>query len=184
MSPYFRSLALAFIPVLAACASVPSHERDAAGNPKLERLAGQGLPRSGPPAQMRLSLDDLVAMSRGGASVEEITTRIYQTGSRFNLSEADRRSLRERGVDERVIGFIDNYERDAQRTAAITAQADREAQARRRRETIERYPYYEPYWSNPYSPYAPYWGPRVFPYGGYGWSRWGSGWYGGIGIGF
>ncbi len=124
-------------------------------------------------------------MSRGRASVEEITTRLYESGSHFNLSDADRRSLRERGVDERVIAFIDRYERDAQRTGAITAQADREAQARRQRQALERsYSYSEPYWGYPYAPYAPYWGPRVFPYGGYGWSRWGSGWYGGIGIGF
>ncbi len=166
---------------LAGCASLPDHPRDAFGNPMLERLSQQELPRSAP----RVSLDEVVAMSRSGRSAEEITLRLQQSGSRFNLSEAERKSLRERGVEERVIAFIDSYEREAKRTDAITAQVDREAQARQRREAIERsspYPYYGYPYGVPY-PHG-YWGPRVYPYGGYGWSRWGSRWYGGVGIGF
>ena len=32
--------------------------------------------------------------------------------------------------------------------------------------------------------YGAYGGPSLYPYAGYGWGRGGSGWYGGIGIGF
>jgi hypothetical protein len=84
-----------------------------------------------------------------------------------------------------VVEYVVNHEREAEKIDAITAQADREGEARARAEWVyRRYLYYDPYlgWDPFWYPY--YSGPRIYPYLGYGWSRWGSGWYGGIGIGF
>ena len=79
-----------------------------------------------------------------------------------------------------MIAFIDSYAQDARRIDAETRQAAQDAQARR---TLyargAATGYWDPFWGTPGA-----WSPRVFPYGGYGWSRWGSGWYGGVGVGF
>jgi hypothetical protein len=171
-----RLLVLALcLAVLGGCAATPAATRDAAGNPRLERLSPEQLAALGPAAPGRLSLEEIVGMSRAGTPPEVIIDRIWQTGSRFALSDADRASLRSRGVSETVIAFIDSHEREAQRTDALTRQADEDAQARRQQEASVRPPgYRDPYW----------WGPRVYPYLGYGWGPWGSGWRGGVGIGF
>jgi hypothetical protein len=163
---------------LAGCAA-PAAQRDAVGNPRLERLSPDVLATLGPAEPARLSLEEVVGMSRAGTPPEAIIERLFQTGARFQLTDADRTSLRNRGVAEQVIGFIDSHEREAQRIDAATRQADAEAQARRSRDAIVRAPVYrDPYW------WGPGWGPRVHPYAGYSWGPWGSGWRGGIGIGF
>jgi hypothetical protein len=64
------------------------------------------------------------------------------------------------------------------RIDAITAQADQAAQARLAYDRA----LYATWWGG--YPYAGYWGLGVYPYAGYGWGRGGSGWYGGIGLGF
>ncbi len=163
---------------LGGCAA-PAAQRDPTGNPRLERLSPDVLASLGPAAPARLSLEEVVGMSRAGTPPEAIIERLFQTGSRFNLSDADRASLRSRGVSEQVIAYIDSHEREAQRIDAATRQADAEAQARRQRDAFVRAPAYrDPYW------WGPGWGPRVHPYAGYGWGPWGSGWRGGVGIGF
>ncbi len=172
MQPLIPALCAA---LLAGCASAPPAARDAAGNPRLERLAPEQLAALGPAAPARLSLEEIVGMSRAGTPADAIIDRIWQTGSRFALSDADRASLRSRGVSEAVIAFIDSHEREAQRIDALTRQADADAQARLRQDALVRAPVHrDPYW----------WGPRVYPYLGYGWGPWGSGWRGGVGIGF
>lgn len=170
----------------AGCASSPSvSRRDAIGNPRLERLIPQELAKLGPAAPVKLSAADLVRLTQQGTSSDEIIDRFYQSGSRLKLDDAQIAELRRRGVDQRVVEYVVSHEREADKIDAITAQADREAQARARAERVYRYyRYYDPYagW-DPFS-YPYYSGPRVYPYLGYGWSRWGSGWSGGIGIGF
>jgi hypothetical protein len=168
----FLALCLA---LLGGCATAPPPGRDPAGNPRIERLTPEQLGALGPASPARLSLEEVVGMSRAGTPADAIIDRIWQSGSRFALSDADRASLRSRGVSETVIAFIDSHERDAQRIDALTRQADADAQARRRQDAAARAPLHrDPYW----------WGPRVSPYLGYGWGPWGSGWRGGVGIGF
>lgn len=174
-----RLVVLAAAALLGACATAPQ-QRDALGNPRIERLDPQTLAELGPAGPARLSLDEVVSLSRSGIPPGEINDRLFQTASRFALSDSDRARLRAAGVAEEVIAFIDSHERDARRIDEATRQADRDAQARRDRDAALRlHASRDAYWGWP----GP-WSPRVFPYAGYGWSRWGSGWYGGVGIGF
>jgi len=170
----------------AGCTTSPSvSQRDAIGNPRLERLTSQELAKLGPTAPVKLSAEDLVRLTQQGASPDQVIDRFYQSGSRLKLSDAQIAELRRRGVDHRVVEYVVSHEREAEKIDAITAQADRDAQVRASAQRVYRYyRYYDPYvgW-DPFS-YPYYLGPRVYPYLGYGWSRWGGGWYGGIGIGF
>jgi hypothetical protein len=168
------------------CASTPSvSQRDAIGNPRLERLTPQELARLGPAALVKLSAEDLVRLTRQGASPDEIIDRYYRSGSRLKLDAEQIAELGRRGVDQRVLDYVVSQEREAEKIDAITAQADREAEARARAEEVYRYyRYYDPYGGWDAFSYPYYYGPRVYPYLGYGWSRGGSGWYGGVGIGF
>lgn len=174
-----RCAPLLLAAMVGACASAPA-ERDALGNPRLARLDPQALAALGPAGPVRLTLEEIVALSRSGVPPGDINDRIFRTGTRFALTDADRDALRQRGVSEQVISFIDSHERDAQRIDAATRDADEAAAARRARDAFVRdYGSRGPVWGTP-----GVWYPRVFPYAGYGWSRWGSGWYGGVGIGF
>lgn len=174
-----RALLIAVaIYTLAACASTVG-ERDALGNPKLDRLSAEQVARLGPAHPRKLSVDDIVRLSREGVPPQQIIDRYYHSGTRLKLKDAQLTELRQRGVDQRVVDYIVQAEIQAETTDRITAQADREASERARRELERSYRYYDPWWEPYYG-----WGPRVYPYFGYGWSRWGSGWYGGLGIGF
>ena len=164
---------------IAGCATTPGvGQRDAAGNPLLARLTPAEWAQIGPQAPVRLSVETLVALSRQGVDPDEIIRRYYQTGTRLKLSDAQLAGLRKEGVDQRVLDYIASAEQDAARIDAITAQADQAAQARLAYERA----LYASWWGG--YPYAAYWRPGLYPYAGYGWDRGGSGWYGGIGLGF
>jgi hypothetical protein len=170
-------IAFAFLAV-AGCATPPGvGQRDAAGNPVLERLTPEQWAQIGPQAPVRLSIPTLVALSQQGVSPDEIIGRYYQTATRLKLTDQQLGVLRKEGVDQRVLDYIASAEQDAARIDATTAEAD---QAARERLVYDR------------ALYAGWWGgcgwgcwrPGVFPYAGYGWGPAGSGWYGGIGLGF
>ena len=176
-----RNTVIAFaLLVISACATSPGvGQRDAAGNPLLARLTPTEWAQIGPEAPVRLSVATLVTLSQQGVSPDQIIRRYYQTGTRLKLTETQLAALREEGVDQRVLDYIASAEQDAARTDAITAQADQAAQARLAYDRAV----YATWWGG-YPYYAGYWGARVYPYAGYGWGRGGSGWYGGIALGF
>jgi hypothetical protein len=171
-----RSAAIVIVALaIAGCATPPGvGQRDASGSPVLERLTPAEWAQIGPQAPVRLSIPTLVAMSKQGALPDEIIKRYYQTGTRFKLTDGQLAALRTEGVDQRVLDYIASAEQDATRIDAITAQADQAAQARLAYERL----LYASWWG------GWGWGPGVYPYAGYGWGPGGSGWYGGIGIGF
>lgn len=161
------------------CASQPGvGQRDAAGNPVLERLTPAAWSQIGPQAPVRLSVPTIVALSHEGVPPDEIIRRYYQTGTRLTLNDAQLAILGKEGVDQRVLDYIASAEQDAVRIDAITAQADQAAQARL---AYERALYAG--WWGAYGYWGP-WGPALVPFAGYGWGSRGSGWYGGIGVGF
>ena len=169
---------------LPGCATSPDGrprvgQRDAEGNPVMARMSPQQWTDLGPLAPVRLTVPTIVRMAKEGMADEEIIRRYYQTGTRLQLTDAQQTELRRGGVDQRVIDYILSAEQDAQRIDAITAQADQDA---RMRMAMEFACYYGCDWGPGW--YSPYWGPRLRPFGGYAWYPGGSGWYGGIGIGF
>lgn len=162
----------------AGCATSPNvTQRDAIGNPRLERLTPAEWAEIFPEAPVRLSIVTIVALSRQGMPPDQIIPRYYQTGTRLKLSDVQLAELRKEGVDQRVLDYIASAELDAAKIGAITARADQEA---RERLSYDRW-LYASWWGYPY---GGSWGPGVYPYLGYAWNPSGSGWYGGIGIGF
>ncbi len=164
---------------LTGCTTPPGvGQREPDGNPVVQRLTAVEWAQIGPEAPVRLSVPTIVTLSQAGVSPGEIIRRYYQTGTRLKLTGVQLAELRKDGVDQRVLDYIASAEQHAARTDAITAQADQAAQARL---WYDRSLYAAgwggyPGWSYP--------GPGVFPYAGYGSSRLGSGWYGGVAIGF
>jgi hypothetical protein len=165
--------------VLAGCATPPGvGKRDTAGNPVVERLTPEQWTQITPQAPVRISVATLVALSRQGASPDAIINRYYQTGTRLTLTHDQLAGLRKEGVDQRVLDYIASAEQDAARIDAITAEADQAARERVAYERAVHAAWWGPGWG------WGSWRPGVFPYAGYGWGPRGSGWYGGIGLGF
>lgn len=153
---------------LAGCATT---QRGADGNPLLERLTAEALQRATPTPVARISAEDLVRLSREGASFDQIMQRYRESNSRLNLSSPQLTDLHRRGVDQRVLDAIAAADQAAARADRDDALVRREAAqaAERQRELAYAYghSYGYPYYGPGY--YGPYWGPRVGGY--YAWPR-------------
>ncbi len=174
------SLALAL--TIAGCTTYPDYrpgvgKRDAERNPALARMTPQQWAEARPQLAVRLTIPTITRMAEQGVPGEEIIRRYYQTGTRIQLSDAQQAELRRGGVDQEVVDYILSAEQDARGIDAITAQADQDARTRAAMEFTYFYGW-GPGW------YGPCCGPRLYPFGGYAWYPRGSGWYGGIGVGF
>jgi hypothetical protein len=160
---------------VAGCATQPQvAQRDAEGNPVLERMTPEQWASVRPQAPVRLSRATIVELSQQGVPPAAIIDRYFQTGSRLRASAAELAEMRRQGVGQQVIDYIASSEEDARRIDTATAQADRDGRERE-------------WWlrsSSQWGWQGPAWGPRFAPFGGYAWSPWGSGWYGGVGVGF
>jgi hypothetical protein len=175
-----RSVFVITLVVLAGCANTIS-QRDSLGNPRLERLSAAEIERIQPATPAKLTAADLVRLSRDGFSPNRIIERYQQSGSRLKLESAQVADLQQRGVDKRVLDYV-QHEEKAEQVDALTREADRDAAARDRAERARRLYYYRH--GDPWVDLYPYWRPRIYPYAGYGSHRWGRDWHGGVTIGF
>jgi hypothetical protein len=174
----FRPIRLVMILIAlatASCATQPQVGlRDSHGNPVVARMTSEQWAAAAPEAAVRLSRTTIVELSRRGVPAAEIIDRYFQTGTRLAATASELEEMRRQGVDQQVLDYIASSDTDAQRIDSATTRAQRDA---RERESWLR-------WSA-WSWYAPAgWTPRLQPFGGYAWSPWGSGWYGGMGLGF
>jgi hypothetical protein len=162
----------------AGCATGPQvGQRNELGNPNLERMSAEQWYAVTPQAPVRLSRQTIVDLSARGEAPAAIIDRYYQTGSRLQASPAELADMRRQGVSQQVLDYIASNEQDARRVDAASAQADRDGRERERwlRTCCSG-------WGGWYGP--GWWRPGLYPYGGYAWFPGGSGWYGGVGIGF
>ena len=53
-----------------------------------------------------LTINDVIKLSQGGVSDESIIHYLQQTGSTYNLSQAQIRRLQDAGVSQRVVNFM------------------------------------------------------------------------------
>lgn len=164
----FAAAALAILASVAACGCAgTAPERDARGNPRIDRLPGDALPRVAPAA--RLTAQDLVRLSREGLAPQAIVARIRESGSRFDLSASRLLELDRQGVDAAVLDYIVEAERRAKEADLADALVKKEAAEARSRAELERrrearpyYRYYDPFWQ-----YDPFW-PGPYLYWGWG----------------
>lgn len=162
---------------LASCASQP-HQT---ANPKIDRLTPEELARIIPQPVAKLSLDDIVQMSKQGESAEQIIARIQASDSMYDLTPSQSVQLSREGVDSKVLDYIHERRalalqnnlaeeinrRERQKQAEINKLNNRAWQQRR---------YYDPFCRFGRFGYSP------FGYGGIG-SRFGHRFGIGAGIG-
>lgn len=163
--------------LLAACASKPLAE----SNPKIDRISAEELARIIPQPVAKLSMDDLVSLSKQGKTAEQIIDVIKSTDSMYDLTPSQSLALSQSGVEVRVLDFIHERRELALRNNLADEINRREQQKRAeisklKNRSLQRQ-YYDPYCRFGRYGFSPY------GYGGFG-SRFGSGFGIGTGIGF
>ncbi len=94
----------------------------------------------GPPPP---SQEDIVALARAGAPAQDIIRRIRESGAVYPLTASQLARLREQGVPDEVIDYMQRtYIEEARREEAM-------------RQSFFYGPMFPPYY--PYYPYYPYW---------------------------
>lgn len=136
------TLPAAFALALAGCASAPP-ERDARGNPRIERMTPEQVARLEQKATPRPSIgaEDILHLYREGRTPEQIIDALRDSGATPRLNDEQRKSLAAQGVPAQVLDWLADADRRAAQTDAINAQVQREtaeARAREEREARER----------------------------------------------
>lgn len=102
---------LATLTLTAACTSLP--DRHTPG--KVERLSPQAAANTAPAPKAPLTLEDISALHRSGASPAEILAKLRDTGTMLRLTAADILVLNRYGVTNTIIDALLDAERSAQR---------------------------------------------------------------------
>lgn len=153
--------AFLLLTLVAACASAPP------AAPRIDRLPAESS-AAAPPSRAALSLDDLVALARAGATPDAVVQRWREDGARLRLPAASLLDLHARGVPLAVLDAL-----LAAREAALNTDASSLHAARLSRLEAELAAEKQ----RPRTCPAPAWNPYpIYPYGV--WGRPG-GWRGG-----
>jgi hypothetical protein len=150
----------------------------------VQRLAPEELARLTPPPNPKVSLAEIVTLSKEGGSADAIIKKIDETGTIHNLTAAQIVDLSKQGVDQKVIDHMALVQERARQATLTTQLADRDREARDRlereraaRRNLERR--YDPFFHSPtFGPAFGPFSPRPF----YGWN-YRSGWNWGFGGG-
>ena len=142
--------------VLAGCASLP--EDHAPG--RVDRLPAKQAAALTPAPT--LTLADIEAMQKGGASADAIVARIRDSGASFRLTAADVLRLNRAKVPDSVVDFMLNAERSAaqENCAGELARLERDMQLRLRQRDQDwmfRCNAMYPPFPSPFFPHRRYW---------------------------
>jgi hypothetical protein len=164
--------------LISGCASTG---RDASAEaPKIDRISPEELARLIPQPVARLSLDDLVRLTKEGSSPEQIIAQIKATDSMYDLTPSQSVELSHQGVDAKVLDYIHESREAAVRNQLADEINRREKQkqsevARLKSRLWQQQRYYDPFCRG-------YYGLTPYGYGGYG-RHYGSHFGLGLGIG-
>ncbi|OIQ99339.1 hypothetical protein GALL_185760 [mine drainage metagenome] len=169
-------LTLGFFLTVSGCASQNQRQLK---SPPIDRISAEELARIVPAPIAVLSLDDLVKLSKEGATVDQIIEKIKQTNSSYDLSPSQSIELHQQGVDNRVLDYIHASRELAVRNNIADEISRREKIKRDELEKLRRQQWLQQQqrFYDPFCGYGPY---GIYPYG-YG------GYYGrhlGFGAGF
>lgn len=149
-------------------------------SPQIDRISAEELARIIPKPVAKLTLDDIVRLTKEGSSADQIIEKIKASDSMYDLTPSQSVALSNQGVDAKVLDYIHT----SRELALMNNLADeinrREKQkraelAKLKKELWQQQRFYDPYCRFGYYGLTPYW------YGAYG-SRYGS--HFGIGTGF
>ena len=149
-----------FCLLLAACVTPP---------PPAPRIVRMPVEQSRPAsAEPRLTLDELLAMSKGGATAEAVISRFRQSGERFDLTPQQIVDLQARGMPMAVLQAIHEDRERALRNelAQQLADFDRQCADAVQRERQRPVVCPDPYWPRPY---GGFWGGYPYRRGGMFW---------------
>jgi hypothetical protein len=146
---------LAALVLVAGCASTPEQV------PQIQRISPEELERIMPKQSPNLSLDEIVQLSQTKVPAEQIIQKIKESQSQYVLTPSQILDLGKKGVDAKVLDYIQASHEQAIRDGFAEELNKREQtklqeQQKLKREYQLRQPYYDPYWGYPY----PYYGPR------------------------
>lgn len=164
--------------MISGCASTGRNV--SADGPKIDRISPEQLARLIPAPVARLTLDDLVRLTKEGNSAEQIIAQIKATDSMYDLTPSQSVDLSHQGVDATVLDYIHES-----REAAVRNQLADEINRRERQKQAEVARLENRLWQQQryYDPFCRgYYGLTPYGYGGYG-RHFGSHFGLGLGIG-
>jgi hypothetical protein len=164
--------------LLSGCAS--TDRAVSAEGPKIDRVSPEQLARLIPPPVARLTLDDLIRLTKEGNSAEQIIAQIKATDSMYDLTPSQSVDLSHKGVDAKVLDYIHESREAAVRNQLADEINRREQQkqtevARLKNRMWQQQRYYDPFCRG-------YYGITPYGYGGYG-RHFGSHFGLGLGVG-
>jgi len=164
--------------LLAGCAA--NDHTVQAGSPRIERISAEELARIAPPPSAKLSLDDIVRLTKQGSTPEQVIEKIRVTDSIYDLTPSQSLDLSRQGVDAKVLDYIHASHEAALRNSMADEinrrEKEKQAELARVKDKLRRQRYYDPFCG-----YGSY-GIMPYGYGGFG-SRYGARFGLGAGIG-
>jgi hypothetical protein len=144
---------------------------------QIDRISEEELARIMPKPVAVLSLDDIVKLTKDGATANQVIEKIKTSGSTYDLTPSQSVMLSKQGVDNKVLDYIHESRELAVKNSVADEINKREKNKRAELERLKRQQqmYYDPFcWGYPYG---------FYPYGGYYRHRFGSryGWGAGFG---
>jgi len=167
MKAYYLTALMVALFMLAGCASTGTQQG------QVDRITPEELAKLIPPAIATVSLDEIVADGKQGKTSDEIIAKIKASNSRYELTPAQTLDLSKRGVDVKVLDYIQQSNELAKQNALADEMNKREQEKRAAQKQLERerarsqsyyydpffYPYYGFY---PYGYSRFYWGPSFY----------------------
>ena len=157
-------LSIFFIVVATGCATSPQQNK--VSTPRIERISEAELARIAPHPLEILTLDEIVNLSKSGASPEQIIEKIKKTDSLYELTPSQSITLSQQGVDNKVLDYIHSSRELAWRNSVADEINKREKDKRvelekLKRQQLQQQRFYDPFCRGYYglSPYGVY-GPR------------------------
>ena len=156
---------LAAVILVVGCASIPDQP------PQIQRISPEELERIMPKQVPNLSLDEIVQLSQAKVPAEQIIQKIKESQSQYTLTPSQVVEMGQKGVDAKVLDYIQASHEQAIRDGFAEELNKREQmklqeQQKLKREYQLRQPYYDPWWGYSRSPYwgypRPYYGPGMF----------------------
>jgi hypothetical protein len=164
--------------VISGCASYPQDGH----SQKIDRISEEELMRIMPKALALLSLDDLVRLTKDGASANQIIEKIKASNSSYDLTPSQSVELNKQGVDSVVLDYIHASRELAMRNNVADEINQREKIKRAELDKLKRQQWLER--QQPmYNPQCGYGRHGFYPYG-YGTFGSNFGRRSGVGLGF
>ncbi|MEY3883391.1 MAG: hypothetical protein RIS87_1405 [Pseudomonadota bacterium] len=174
MTLKIKLLCISFVTlVMSACVSNGYDDNRQA--PPIDRISEEELARIMPKPLALLSLEDLVQLSKEGATVEQIIDKIKATSSFYELTPSQSLALSKQGIDSKVLDYIYTSREQMLRNNVADEINKREKIKRAELDKLRSQQLQQQQLYDPFCRYGPY------GYGGFG-LRYGSRF--GIGSGF